>query len=94
MPQKPKKTRAQLEILLMAELRTCPECSNVDAVAITRQVGRLWGVAVTRDGPLIRPECRKKIWEITERLCNQYDLAHEPLAGTESSTPRSSHAGG
>jgi len=94
MSQKPMKTHAELEILLMAELRTCPECSNVDAVAITKPVGRLWGVAVMRDGPHIRPECRKKIWEITERLCNKYDLAQEPLAGTEStigSGPRSSH---
>lgn len=97
MPQKPTKTHAELEILLMAELRAYPECSNVDAVAITRPVGRLWGVAVMPDGPLVRPECRKKIWEITERLCNKYDLAQEPpLAGAEStigSGPRSSHAG-
>jgi hypothetical protein len=84
MPQKPTKTHAELEILLMAELRKYPECSNVDAVAITRPVGRLWGVAVMPDGPLVRPECRKKIWEVTERLCNKYDLAQEPLAGTES----------
>lgn len=94
--QKPTKTHAELEILLMAELRTYPECNNVDAVAITRPVGRLWGVAVMPDGPLIRPECRNKIWEITERLCNKYDLAQEPLAGTEStigSDSRSSHAG-
>jgi hypothetical protein len=75
MPQKLTKTRAELESLLIAELRTCPECSNVDAVAITRPVGRLWGVAVMRDGPHIRPECRKKIWEITERLCSKYELA-------------------
>jgi hypothetical protein len=84
MPQKPTKTHAELEILLMAELRTYPECSNVDAVAITRPVGRLWGVALVRDGPLIRPECRNKIWEITERLCNEYDLVQEPATLTSS----------
>ena len=77
MPQKLTKTHAELEILLMAELRMHPECSNVDAVAITRPVGRPWDVAVIRDGPHIRTECRKKIWEITERLCNEYDLAPE-----------------
>jgi hypothetical protein len=32
MPQKLTKTRAELESLLIAELRTCPERSNVDAV--------------------------------------------------------------
>ena len=77
MPQKLTKTRAELESLLMTELRKYPECSNVDAVAITRPVGRPWDVAVIRDGPHIRTECRKKIWEITERLCNKYDLAQE-----------------
>ena len=51
MPQKLTKTHAELEILLMAELRMYPECSNVDAVAITRPVGRPWDVAVIRDGP-------------------------------------------
>jgi hypothetical protein len=66
MSQKLMKTSAELEILLMAELRAYPECNNVDAIAITRSVGRLWGVAVVRDGPFIRPECRNKIWEITE----------------------------
>jgi hypothetical protein len=77
MPQKLTKTRSELESLLMTALRKYPECSNVDAVAITRPVGRPWDVAVIRDGPHIRTECRKKIWEITERLCNKYDLAQE-----------------
>jgi hypothetical protein len=77
MSQKLTKTSAELESLIMDDLRRYPECSNVDAVAITRPVGRPWDVAVIRDGPHIRTECRKKIWEITERLCNEYDLAQE-----------------
>ena len=75
MPQKLTKTRAELEILLMAELRKDPVYCSVDAIAITSRVGRLWKVAVERDGPHIRPDCRLKIWEITERLTGQYDLA-------------------
>jgi hypothetical protein len=75
MPKKLTKTRAELEILLMAELRKDPVCGSVDAIAITGRVGRLWDVAVESDGPHIRPDCRLKIWEITERLCGQYDLA-------------------
>jgi hypothetical protein len=72
---KQSKTRAELEILLMTELRKNPVCSSVDAVTITHGVGRLWNVAVEADGHRIRPDCRQKIWEITERLCSQYDLA-------------------
>ena len=75
MPQKLTKTRAELEILLMAELRKDLVCRSVDAIAITGRVGRVWNVAVARDGPHIRPDCRHKIWEITESLCGQYDLA-------------------
>jgi len=75
MSQKQTKTRAELEILLMAELRKNPVCSGVDAIAITHGVGRLWNVAVEPDGHRIQPDCRHKIWEITERLCSQYDLA-------------------
>ena len=75
MTQKSTKTRAELEILLMAELRKDPACSSVDAIAITDRIGRLWNVAVERDGPRISPDCRHRIWEITERLCSKYDLA-------------------
>jgi hypothetical protein len=35
MPQKLTKTRAELETLLMAELRKDPVCSSVEAIAIT-----------------------------------------------------------
>jgi hypothetical protein len=75
MPQKPTKTRKELETLLMAELRKDPECSSVDAIAIMGRVGRLWNVAVERDGPRIPSDCRHRISEITERLCGKYDLA-------------------
>jgi hypothetical protein len=72
--EKTEKTRAELEALLMAELRKDPACSSIDAIAITGTVGRLWNVAVARDGPRIQPECRLKIWKLTEKLCSQYDL--------------------
>jgi hypothetical protein len=78
MPHKLTKTRAELETLLMAELRKDPVCRSVEAIAITGRVGRLWNIAVERDGPHIRPDCRHRIWEITERLYGQYDLAQEP----------------
>ena len=82
MSHKPTKTRAELEILFMTELRKDPVCRSVEAIAITGRVGRLWNVAVERDGPRIRPDCRHRIWEITERLCSKYELAQ----GTRLST--------
>ena len=75
MSHKPTKTRAELEILFMTELRKDPVCRSVEAIAITGGVGRLWNVAVERDGLRIRPDCRHRIWEITEGLCSKYELA-------------------
>lgn len=71
---KPTKTRAELEAMLMEELRQFPECSNVEAVAITRPLGRPWDIAIIRDGPHMKPECRARAREIADRLCEQYDL--------------------
>jgi hypothetical protein len=75
MPRKPTKTRAELEVLFMTELRKHPACRVVGAIAISPGVGRLWHVALERDGSCIQPECRHRIWEITETLCSQFDLA-------------------
>ena len=75
MPKKPTKTRAELEGLFMTELRKDPACRAVGAIAISHGVGRLWHVAVERDGSRIQPGCRHRIWEITEKLCNRFDLA-------------------
>ena len=47
MSHKPTKTRAELEILFMTELRKDPVCRSVEAISITGRVGRLWNVAVT-----------------------------------------------
>lgn len=77
MAQKEAKTRAELEALIMAEVRQHPECDNVEGVAITRPLGRPWDIAVLRDGPGIKTECRRKLYEISTRLCNQYDLAKD-----------------
>jgi hypothetical protein len=75
MPQKLTKTRAELEVLFMTELRKDPACRAVGEIAISHGVGRLWHVAVGRDNSRIRPEWRHRIWEITEDLCSRFDLA-------------------
>lgn len=75
MPQKPTKTRAELERLFMMEVRKDPACRAVDAIAIAPGIGRLWHVTLERDGSHIQPECRLKIWKITETLRSQFDLA-------------------
>jgi hypothetical protein len=75
MMRKLTKTRAELEGLFMTEVRKDAACRAVGAVAISHGVGRLWHVALERDGLHIQPECRLKIWEITETLRSQFDLA-------------------
>jgi hypothetical protein len=75
MPKKLTKTRAELEGLFMTEVRKDPACRAVDAIAVSQGVGSLWHVTLQRDGLHIRPECRLKIWKITETLRSQFDLA-------------------
>lgn len=75
MPKKLTKTRAELEGLFMIELHKDPACRAIGAIAISHGVGRLWHVAVERDGSRIQPGCRHRIWEITETLCSKFDLA-------------------
>jgi hypothetical protein len=73
--QKLTQTRAELETLFMTELRKDPACRAVGPVAISPGVGRLWHVVLERDGSRIQPECRHRIWKITETLCSKFDLA-------------------
>jgi hypothetical protein len=75
MPKKLTKTRAELEGLFMIELHKDEACRAIGAIAISHGFGRLWHVAVERDGSRIQPGCRHRIWEITETLCSKFDLA-------------------
>jgi hypothetical protein len=75
MTTRPKKTRVELEDLILAELRRSLECDNIDRVGITLPISGAWDFIVLRNGPFVRPECRKKISKISAKLRAQYDLA-------------------
>jgi hypothetical protein len=76
MADKPKKTRDQLQGMLMTELRNHPECNNVDLAAVVRPNGKPWDFVVVRDRPSISAECRARISEISSKLRAKYDLAN------------------
>jgi hypothetical protein len=72
MAAKEKKTREELTVLLMAEIRKHPDCAHVVGVAITQPVGHGWGAAWRVNGnKLACPQSS----EIVTRLQNQFDLA-------------------
>jgi hypothetical protein len=71
------KPRGELEAMVMTEVRRYPECEKVEAVAITRPLGRPWDIAVVRDGPEISVQCHLRIHAIVQRFCAEYDLAPE-----------------
>jgi hypothetical protein len=71
------KPRGELEAMVMTEVRLYPECEKVEAVAVTRPLGRPWDIAVVGDGPEISVQCHLRIHAIVQRLCAEYDLAPE-----------------
>jgi hypothetical protein len=71
------KSRRELEAMVMTEARRYPECQKVEAVAVTRPLGRPWDIAVIRDGPQISVPCHLRIHGIVQRLSAEYALAPE-----------------
>jgi hypothetical protein len=46
------RTQEELQTIVLGELRTHAECSNVTGVTFTRVYGEIWGVkTVNREGP-------------------------------------------
>ena len=78
MSQKQAKTAAELENMIMAELREYPECEAA-GVAIQRRSNVTWDAALLGGAPTInvecRGECRAILEEVVERLRQQFDLA-------------------
>jgi hypothetical protein len=74
MAQRVSKTAAELESMIMAELREHPECDSAGVVVI-RRMGLSWDAALVGDGPRLNIECNQKLAEITNRLRQQFDLA-------------------
>jgi hypothetical protein len=76
MSQKSVKTAAELESMIMAELREHPECDSAGVVVI-RPMGLSWDAALVGDrpGPGLNIECNQRLAEITNRLRQEFDLA-------------------
>jgi hypothetical protein len=74
MSQKSTKSAAELESMIMAELREHPECESA-GVAIIKPTGVAWDAVLIREGPQINVECEAKLAEITSRLRQEFDLA-------------------
>lgn len=72
MSQKSAKSAAELESMIMAELREHPECDSA-GVAIFRPSGI--GAALVGEGPHLNDDCRAKLAEIANRLRQEFDLA-------------------
>jgi hypothetical protein len=68
------KTAAELESMIMAELREHPECDSVGVVVI-RQMGLSWDAALVGDAATNNTECNQKLAEIASRLRREFDLA-------------------
>jgi hypothetical protein len=74
MSQKSAKSAAELESMIMAELREHPECDSA-GVAIIRPSGIAWDAALVGEGPHLNDDCRSRLAEIAKRLRQEFDLA-------------------
>jgi hypothetical protein len=72
MSQKSAKSAAELESMIMAELREHPECAGVEVI---RPTSAAWDAVLIREGPQINVDCEAKLAEITSRLRQEFDLS-------------------
>jgi hypothetical protein len=70
MSQKLGKTAAELESMIMAELREYPECERV-----TGPPGAGWDAELAATSATINVDCEEKLAAIINRLRQQFDLA-------------------
>jgi hypothetical protein len=73
MSQKFAKSAAQLESMIMAELREHPECESAGVVTVG-PMGAGWEAALAGTPATINVECEERLAAITNRLRQQYDL--------------------
>jgi hypothetical protein len=74
MSQKSAKTAAELESMIMAELREQPKCDSA-GVAIIRPTGLAWDAVLVREGAQLNDPCETKLAEIVGRLRQEFDLS-------------------
>jgi hypothetical protein len=74
MSQKSAKSAAELESMIMAELREHPECESA-GTAVTRSMGVAWDAVLIRESPQISDACEARLAEIIGRLRQEFDLS-------------------
>jgi hypothetical protein len=72
MGQKSVMSAAELESMIMAELRKHPECDR--AAVVIRSMGLSWDAVLVGDEPP-NVECKARLAEITNRLRHEFELA-------------------
>ena len=73
--EKSAKTAAELESMIMAELREYPECESAAVAVIGPTSVDPWDTVLIREGAQIADECEARLAEITNRLRQEFDLA-------------------
>src|SRR4029450_6037219 len=74
MSQRSAKSAAELESMIMAELREHPVCESA-GVVIIGPTGPNWNAAFVGSGATLDVECEERLAAITNRLRQQFDLA-------------------
>jgi hypothetical protein len=74
MSQKSAKSAAELESMIMAELREHPECESAGVVVI-RSKDVAWGAVLVREAAQINDGCEARLAEIIDRLRQEFDLS-------------------
>jgi hypothetical protein len=74
------KTEEELQTIVLGELRTHPECSDVTSVTVTRLYGETWRVKIMNrdDGP---GAYQQMMEEVVAQLNTAYGLAKERRGG-------------
>ena len=75
MSQKPTKTAAELESMIMAELREYPECESAAVAVVGPTSIEPWNAVLVREQPQTIDECEERLVGITKRLREEFDLA-------------------
>jgi len=74
MSQKPSKSAAELENIIMTELLGYPECDGA-GVVVVKQMGLSWDATLPGDGPRLNVECNARLSEINNQLRREFDLS-------------------
>jgi hypothetical protein len=79
MTEKSPKTRAELEALVLAELRTAPQCGDALHVTVVAyddyRVPATWEVASFNPGASERETCERAVCDIVSRLQRCFDVS-------------------